>query len=161
MKTNQFRKYDLVPVKDIPQARFVTESDLPDLPALEDRMKAVCVKSNGVGLAAVQIGVPLWFCIFGLPHKSGGMLWHFPLVNCFYSSHEKRDLISEEGCLSLPNRHFVLRRYPAVAVQGSVLNLKGKLEPIATVFTTHSSIIVQHEIDHCRGILISDMGLEI
>lgn len=57
-----------------------------------------------------------------------------------------------EGCLSVPDIYGSVARYPKVKVRA--LNLLG--QPIRVTATGFLARVLQHEIDHCEGILFTD-----
>ena len=57
-----------------------------------------------------------------------------------------------EGCLSVPDVYGQVPRYPKVKVRA--LNLMG--QPIRITATGFLARVLQHEIDHCDGVLFTD-----
>ncbi|HUC87084.1 MAG TPA: peptide deformylase [Candidatus Saccharimonadales bacterium] len=57
-----------------------------------------------------------------------------------------------EGCLSVPDIYGSVARYPKVKVRA--LNLLG--QPIRITATGFLARVLQHEIDHCEGILFTE-----
>ena len=57
---------------------------------------------------------------------------------------------TEEGCLSLLGGPRKTTRYRRIKVQYMTENLQARKE----VFTDFTAEIIQHEVDHCSGILI-------
>ena len=64
---------------------------------------------------------------------------------------------SLEGCLSLPNSWYKIERYDKITVE--YVNILGDNKIIELEGPT--SAVVQHEINHLQGILISDIGEQI
>ena len=56
---------------------------------------------------------------------------------------------TEEGCLSLPGKRKT-KRYRSIKVKYQNLQLQTRMK----TFTGWTAQIIQHEIDHCNGILI-------
>lgn len=103
----------------------------------------------GVGLAAVQIGVPLRFAYYRDDSKplSPPVFILNPRILFTGNMQPHRN----EGCLSVPNARFQTWRYLAITyeklVNGKMVQFDAKgLE----------AIIIQHEIDHMDGILCRD-----
>jgi len=97
--------------------------------------------TKGAGLAAIQIGIALRFAWFIWGEKE------FTLLNpCIIEFGGKRKLV-REGCLSIPNKYFkVKRRYKIkYTSDGKRLSARG-----------FKAELIQHEIDHMNGVLISD-----
>jgi peptide deformylase len=91
---------------------------------------------RGVGLAAPQVGImQRWFV------THWGELFVNPEIT------ETRGYqFGPEGCLSIPGKQFLVERSIEVVVGG--VNYKGA-----------KAQVIQHEIDHLDGILISDHGV--
>src|SRR6266704_2128613 len=81
--------------------------------------------SNGVGLAATQVGSNLRVCVI----ETEGIL--YVLINPQITAKSKTKIISEEGCLSFPGKFFPIARHKEVQVRyidetGKPSKLKGK-----------------------------------
>ena len=102
--------------------------------------------SNGVGLAAPQVGVSGRMFVFD-DGETGPMV----VVNPELYDHEgEQD--GEEGCLSLPGIYFNVKRAMKVKVRGS--DVDGR--PIELEGEGLLARIFQHENDHIDGILFID-----
>ena len=113
-----------------------------------DMIKTVKVDPNSIGLAAPQVNHSLRI-IAAKPSPQEPILI---LINPEIKKRSFRKEIIEEGCLSLPNFSAPVKRPKKITIQG--LNIKGQLIKIqAKGFLAR---ILQHEIDHLNGILISD-----
>ncbi|EKE19207.1 MAG: hypothetical protein ACD_9C00091G0001 [uncultured bacterium] len=102
--------------------------------------------SNGVGLAATQVGSDLRICVVQTEDVQ------YVLINPQITSKSKNKIISEEGCLSFPGKFFPISRHEEVQVRyldekGQPKKAKGR-DLLARAF--------QHEIDHLDGILVID-----
>lgn len=109
-------------------------------------MEATTKKADGLGLAAPQVGTSLRLCIA----RMNGRLT--PLINpeILWKSDEIE--VAEEGCLSLPNLWMNVPRSVEITVRYQ--DAKGaeqerKLKGL-------DARVVQHEVDHLDGILITD-----
>ena len=128
-------------------------------------MCKLCLLNNGVGLAAIQVGIPWRMFIRLKPEDSKHPFDCF--VNCEYIPKNDEKSLSVEGCLSLRRlngelRFFEVNRYKIVRLKGHKFNLDlFKFDPIEEVLEDFAAIVVQHEIDHASRILISDIGKEI
>ena len=104
-------------------------------------------KYNGVGLAAVQVGVLKRVIVIDLYDDKG----IYKLINPVIVK-EKGDQECEEGCLSFPNKYAQVVRPMEVTVEaldenGKKIKVKGK------------GLLAQalaHEIDHLNGVLFVD-----
>jgi len=101
---------------------------------------------NGVGLAAVQIGIlerVILVEIDGRPEV---------FINPALSKKSWKKIAIEEGCLSIPGVHgYVKRSYSATV---KALNEAG--EKITLKAQGVPAVIFQHEIDHLNGVLFID-----
>jgi peptide deformylase len=155
-------KIQLVEPEKIP--KIISEQVDPiDLFKLANKMEVICLDNKGIGLSAVQVGIPWNFFIVNRDSK---FEYYF---NCSYEGNN--DFIdSIEGCLSLINKdgsfkRFLLKRHSEVAIKGTRLveSIGGKmvLEPFEKKESGLYGIVFQHEIDHASDILISKVGKEI
>jgi peptide deformylase len=123
-----------------------------ELKALIQDMLDTMRAAKGIGLAAIQIGVPLRVIVVELPPEEGnGKSRVFALVNPEIVKMEGEEE-AEEGCLSLPGIVGEVKRATFVEVEaqtprGKRVRIKAD-GLLARVF--------QHEIDHTNGILFPD-----
>jgi len=153
----------IVPVKDIPKATDVPTGNLLDVFRLITKMEQICTAQNGIGLSAVQVGIPwkLFIVQRGLGYEY--------YLNCEYNGTGEK-MKSVEGCLSLRDaqgnlRRFEVNRYQTVTITGKRLRISDSpslvLEDVNTVEKDLYAVVFQHEIDHQNEILISDIGTEV
>src|SRR3984957_3139384 len=118
---------------------------------LVDDMFATMYKAPGIGLAAIQIGVPKRVVTMDLAKKEEGQK---PLVfinrELVWTSDKKTT--REEGCLSIPEYYEEVERPAEVKVK--YLDLDGKNHEITAKGLF--AICLQHEIDHTNGVLFID-----
>ncbi|MHB9154571.1 MAG: peptide deformylase [Endomicrobiales bacterium] len=103
----------------------------------------------GVGLAAIQVGVPLRICVIDL--RSKDLRQPIVLINPKIVAQQGRQE-DEEGCLSLPGLSCPVKRHESVRVEAT--NEKGF--PVVIEGTGLLSRVLQHEIDHLDGKLFLD-----
>lgn len=115
---------------------------------LVDDMIETMYAANGIGLAAPQVGVLKRVIVFDTSEDRTGA-GH--LINPVIIEHEG-EVISEEGCLSIPDYRDTITRHEIVKVAG--LNLNG--EKIEISAGDLLSRCLQHEIDHIEGVLFID-----
>ncbi len=119
--------------------------------ALVEDMFETMYDAPGVGLAAVQIGVPKRVIIVdptrGEEEKRPVALMNPELV---WSS-EEQDIV-EEGCLSIPEITEDVERASKVKVR--YLDLHGKSRELEAEGLL--ARVLQHEIDHTNGVLFID-----
>lgn len=110
-------------------------------------MAATMRRAHGVGLAAVQVGVPLRVLVA----DSGTGRAPVALVNPRVRR-RWRSQIGPEGCLSIPGAFGIVRRALGVEVAG--LDARGR--PVVVRGTGLLARILQHEMDHLNGVLFTD-----
>ncbi len=126
------------PSYEVPKSWFGTEI----LSFLEESMEQVMENAGGVGLAAIQIGIPLNMFIAKIDGKT--QAFYNPIVHNMTDPYD-----AVEGCLSLDNQ------YPVIRYKQVFMSYSDKMgESEASVFTNLVAEIIQHEIDHLTGILI-------
>ncbi len=128
-------------------AREVATID-PWLQAVAEKMKALMQEHKGVGLAAPQVGIGLRMFVMSETGKAQeASVWINPTLN-----DSADELISEEGCLSLPEIRGDVARAKEITLRG--MNLQGQW--VEARLGDFPARIAQHESDHLAGILILD-----
>ena len=124
----------------------VCESEIADLISkLEYELEySNKIGSPGIGLAAIQIGIPKSVAIV----RSNNI--NINLVNCHISSAFDQAIFKDEGCLSFPGRVENTLRFQEVHVEGNAVY------PYRFVATGLSAIVCQHEIDHMNSKIFLD-----
>ena len=118
---------------------------------LMDDMLETMYAAPGIGLAAIQIGIPKRIIIMDISReKENKNPLHFINPEIVWKADE--DIIYEEGCLSVPNQFAEINRPKECHVkyldyfgQPQLLKAQGML-----------ATCIQHEIDHLEGILFID-----
>ncbi len=144
------------PLVILPDARLRVVSEPVDritdeIRRLADDMLETMYDAPGVGLAAIQIGVPKRVITMDVS-KSETERQPLVLVNpeILWSSDEKRTY--EEGCLSIPEYYEEVERPDRVRFR--YINLQG--ETVEQEADGLMATCVQHEIDHLNGVLFID-----
>ena len=144
----------IVPIEEIPRSKKPLPTNI-ELYKVCYNMKALCQETDGVGLHAFQVGLP-WdvfvFCCEDGNYES--------YIECGYVPIGEAKVPSIEGCLSLPGRRFNVERYEKIRLKGKQL-VEFELIDIDRNCDGLYSIVMQHEIDHGKNVLISDIGTEI
>lgn len=114
---------------------------------LIDDMLETMYKANGVGLAAVQVGVLKQVVVIDIDDDEGPIILINPKI-----IKEKGVQEVEEGCLSFPNKFAKVIRPAEIIVEaldreGKIIRVKGK-ELMAQALS--------HEIDHLNGTVFVD-----
>ena len=116
---------------------------LEDLETARDLLDTLAAhKESCVGMAANMIGVNKRIIVFD--NEGEYMVMLNPVIVKQSGSYE-----TEEGCLSLTGRRKT-KRFQTIKVQWQNEKLQTRLK----TFTGWTAEIIQHEIDHCDGILI-------
>ena len=116
---------------------------------LLDDMADTMYNSDGVGLAAPQVGISQRFFVCMADDDVKRVFINPQIIE---TSSELSDY--EEGCLSIPKLYEKITRPVEVTVQA--LNEKGK--PFTLKADGLLARIIQHEYDHLDGILYIDRG---
>ena len=107
--------------------------------------------SKGIGLAAIQIGVPKRIVVIDVSNKEQEKK-PICLINPIIFKKSSETSVYEEGCLSIPNTFIEIERPKKVWIE--YIDQNGKKNQI--VFDGLLSTCAQHEIQHCDGKLIID-----
>lgn len=122
-----------------------------DLRKLSDDMLETMYDAPGIGLAAIQVGVPLRMLVIDLAREDEPKDPHV-LINPEIVTQGGEPSIHEEGCLSIPDYYAEVERPGAVTV--SYVDRDGKKQEIAAEGLMATCL--QHEIDHLNGVLFID-----
>ncbi|PTM39320.1 peptide deformylase [Bosea sp. 124] len=158
------------------QLRLVStqvEEITPEIRTLVSDMFETMYDAPGIGLAAIQIGVPWRVVTLDVAKAPEGDKAESEGEESVEADQEKRDArprnpmafinpqitwsseersIYEEGCLSIPEYYEEVERPASVRV--SYLDLDGKQQEIAADGLLATCL--QHEIDHLNGVLFID-----
>ena len=127
-----------------------------DVRRLIDNMFDTMYAADGIGLAAIQVGVPKRVVVTDVREEGeepGNRPPHpraFVNPEIVWQSEEER--VYEEGCLSLPEQYAEVVRPAAVRVRYLDRDGKQHEEELDGLFAT----CLQHEIDHLEGTLFVD-----
>jgi peptide deformylase len=115
---------------------------------LLDDMYETMIKNTGIGLAAIQVGVPLRIFIINIPDNSDEQLKEnlVEIINPEILEHHDTT-IYQEGCLSLPGIYEDVQRYKSVAVRYQDRDGNKIEETLDSIM----AIAFQHELDHLNG----------
>jgi len=107
--------------------------------------------ANGIGLAAIQIGVPKRIIVMDLSKEENKKLPMY-FVNPVITKKNNERKTYEEGCLSVPNQFAEIDRPSKCEVE--YLDYNGNKQNLQAEGLLATCI--QHEIDHLEGILFID-----
>ena len=117
---------------------------------LMDDMLETMYAANGIGLAAIQIGIPKRIIVMDIS-KDGNKNPQF-FVNPIIKNKDKEKTTYEEGCLSVPNYFAEVDRPKYCEVEYLDYNGESKILKADGLLAT----CIQHEMDHLEGILFID-----
>jgi peptide deformylase len=121
------------------------------LRALMDDMLETMYAAPGIGLAAVQIGVPQRVIVMDLARgEEPPQPRHFVNPEILWRSEEIA--VAEEGCLSVPEIYDEVERPARVKLR--YMNYQG--ETIEEDAEGLFAVCIQHEMDHLDGVLFID-----
>ena len=142
------------------------EKDYPELDKLIADMWETMENANGCGLASPQIGLPVRLFIvdskstfdnlgeeerkFYFPQDDKGIMETFINAKIIQRSEELWD--DEEGCLSIPNLFYKVKRNWAITIEYYNRNFEKQIR----TFSGTTARMIQHEYDHTEGILYLD-----
>ena len=138
-------------------------SDYPNLNQLIGNMWETMYASNGVGLAAPQIGISIrMFIIDASPFVDEELMdeKEVKTLSNFKKIFINPKIISEdgnlwdfnEGCLSIPNVREDVSRCPKIKVEYQDEDFKTHVKEFDGLIAR----VIQHEYDHIEGILFTD-----
>ncbi|WP_316899281.1 peptide deformylase [Pseudodesulfovibrio indicus] len=131
------------------KAETITEVT-PELHELIENMVETMYESDGVGLAAPQVGESIrLICVDQTGPKIRGdlrVLINPEITEC------DGEVESEEGCLSCPEFNAKVKRKERVTVKAQ--DREGK--ELCIEADGFLSIVLQHEIDHLEGVTLAD-----
>jgi len=146
----------LLPIITAPDARLKAVSEPvekvdDEIRQLMDDMLETMYAAPGIGLAAIQVGVPKRVIVVDIS-KDEGEKSPLYLINpeVVWASDEVG--VYEEGCLSVPDYYEEVER-PLLA-HVNFLDYNGELQTLEAEGLL--AVCVQHEIDHLEGILFVD-----
>jgi peptide deformylase len=149
------------PILEVPDP-LLRQKSTP-VEAVDDEVRALIADmfetmydAPGIGLAAIQVGVPKRILVIDLqePLEEGGEPVRKPLVfvNPEILEHSDQDVPYTEGCLSVPDQFAEVDRPDRIKARWLDENGKQHEEVIEGLLAT----CLQHEMDHLEGILFID-----
>lgn len=125
-------------------ARHSEVATIEDLQVAQDLLDTLIAHKDGcVGMAANMIGVQKRIIAFD--NDGTYMVMFNPEIIKKSGSYD-----AEEGCLSLLGGPRKCKRYKSIKVQWQTAEMQTRIK----TFTGFPAQIIQHEVDHCNGVLI-------
>jgi len=144
------------PILILPDARLRAVAD--PIEKVDDEVKQLAkdmldtmYAAPGIGLAAPQIGELRRIVVMDLA-KEGEKPDPIVMINPEILKFSDETVVTEEGCLSIPDLYYEVERPAEVTVKYT--DLDGK--EVTREATDRLAICVQHELDHLDGVLYID-----
>lgn len=130
--------------------------DYPELDKLIADMWETMYHSDGIGIAAPQIGRAIRLFVI----DASPMGDDFPeckdfkkvFINARIVAYGETLCTENEGCLSIPNIHEKVERPDTITIE----YLNEQFEPQTETISGFAARVIQHEYDHIEGILFID-----
>ena len=118
---------------------------------LMDDMLETMYAANGIGLAAIQIGIPKRIIVMDISNNENKKEPIY-FVNPIIKNKDNSKMTYEEGCLSVPNQFAEIDRPKKCEIDYLDYNGKKKTLKAEGLLAT----CIQHEMDHLEGVLFID-----
>ncbi|MDA8538959.1 peptide deformylase [Candidatus Pelagibacter bacterium] len=133
------------------QQSLDVEAVSDEIRSLMDDMLETMYNAPGIGLAAIQVGVPKNVIVMDLS-RSDEKKNPLYFVNPKIIQNSDNNATYEEGCLSVPGQFAEINRPDKCKVKYLDYNGEEKILDAEGLLAT----CIQHEIDHLKGILFID-----
>jgi peptide deformylase len=151
---------DLEQIPPILRTRAEEVYNISEVTPLIEEFFTTLQQSEGVGLAATQVGIPKRFFAVSIPPHPEGDFPGVPptiLINPEIVKRSAEQLTWHEGCLSLPGWRGTTLRSASVKVRAT--NRFGK--KVTVKADGLFACAIQHELDHLDGVLFIDHATEL
>lgn len=145
------REIITIPDPRLKQVSAPVETVDDDLRALMDDMLETMYAAPGIGLAAIQVGVPKRVIVMDLAPE-GATPEPLYFVNPVIEPTSEEHAFYQEGCLSIPDVYEDVER--AAECRISYLDYNGDAQTLEC--TGLLATCAQHEMDHLEGVLFID-----
>jgi peptide deformylase len=145
------RKILIEPNEILRKKSLKVESVDTNVQKLMDDMLETMYAAPGIGLAAIQIGVPKRVIVLDIAQKDGPKNPMY-FINPEIIQKSLNNLTYEEGCLSLPGQFAEIARPDKCSLKYLDYHGQSKELEVEGMLAT----CIQHEIDHLEGILFID-----
>ena len=108
-------------------------------------MRSIPYRKHGQGIASNQVNLPYRICSVKI-----GQVWK-TFINPEIIKYYGESFINNERCLSIPKKDFNVKRYKSV----DIIYRDTKYRAQAETYTALTAVVLQHELDHLDGVLIS------
>jgi len=149
----------LLPILTLPNPQLRLRSEevdpkiiaTPEFQSWLDDLVETMWKADGVGIAAPQVGRPIrvFVAVDGkTPHV---------IINPVVTGKSWRMEDGEEGCLSVPGKYGIVRRYRSFKIKCLGRDGKKTVHEPSGFFAR----VLQHELDHLDGVLFIDRAKKV
>lgn len=133
------------------------DQNYPELEKLIQDMYDTLARSEGIGLAAPQIGLSIRLVVIDLDVISDDLPEYKGFVKTYINPYieevdDTETDTMEEGCLSLPGIHESVKRPKRIHVS----YLDDKFQPHDEWIDGYLARVMQHEFDHLDGVVFTD-----
>ena len=133
------------------------DKDYPELEQLIKNMYETLERSEGIGLAAPQVGLPIRLVVINLDVIRDDLTEYEGYIKTFINPYieeydETEQDVMEEGCLSLPGIHEKVKRPTRIRVTYQDEQFQEHDEWV----TGYLARVMQHEFDHLDGVVFTD-----
>jgi len=151
----------ILPIVEVPDPRLrqistPVEKVDDEVRALIADMFETMYAAPGIGLAAIQVGVPKRILVIDLqePEVEGGEPVKAPrvFINPEIVQHSDQDVPYLEGCLSVPDQYAEVERPDRIRARWLDEHGQAHEEQLDGLL----AVCLQHEMDHLEGILFID-----
>ena len=141
------------PDKKLKEKSKAVEKFGKELHELLDAMYETMLKSNGIGLAAIQVGHAKQALLLNIPDEEDKQSIDtlIEMINPIITQ-KNGETVYQEGCLSVPSFYEDINRHENITV--NYQDRDGNTKTVEAEGLL--SIAIQHEIDHLNGILFID-----
>jgi peptide deformylase len=130
----------------------VQKGSLADVKLIIDDMFETMHRAQGIGLSAIQIGIPLNIFVIEAHIESENFHLRGAYINPTIVSRSDEMIKYTEGCLSIPGLAGMIERPESIEMEWYDDNWN----LIRKEFSGYASRIVQHEYDHLEGKMYID-----
>lgn len=141
----------ILPDKRLRSVSKPVEAITPEIRTLVEDMFETMYDAPGIGLAAIQVAVPLRVVTMDVSKKED-VQEPQAFINPEIVWRSDEASVYEEGCLSIPEIHEDVERPARVRVKYLDLDGKPREAEAEGLFAT----CIQHEVDHLNGVLFID-----
>jgi len=140
-----------IPDPRLQQKAFPIETVDEEVRKLMDDLLETMYVTNGVGLAATQVGIGKRIVVIDVSDEDEEPQ-PMKLANPELIWQSEETFLAPEGCLSVPEQYADVERFVCVKFQ----YINEKNEKVQVEADDLLAICIQHEIDHLNGILFID-----